>query len=1629
MGIPGGPNPLLMRRAAAAATDDGYQIEGSVRFDISDQANLQRTLGGINKRKFTVSVWFKKALEGEDMNFLGNLDTTSWNTGWAFFVDANNKLTFYNDAKDGAAINMRKISTQELRDPSAWYHGVCVVDTANSVAEDRIRLYLNGERITSFSSSTNPAQDTEVDHGDADQPYNIGYQYEYTAGLIAEPMFIDGLALGPAAFGEFTSSGTWNPKAFALPVPNDGTTWSGMLTSAAGFDGSGTSNGSPTRAFTGDGPGNTTGQWCYTAANNMGESNAIIFTPTGGLEINQSLEIWAGRATTTETVHTEIDLGSGYEPAIVSTSGTWITLFEGKGTLTKFKTWKTAGNGGENALSGVRVDGVELIDGQTDKTYEEEKAVSYLNDGTTWSSVQTAAFDGVATTDSAGNASFTGVNGNFTITFPEAITVSSSLKLQMYASISSFDTYCDVEVNGSETTMSVDTSQGNQAGIYASNFTGSMTTLKVTAKGNSNIGLAQVIVDGTILVNGRNDGVGANSFHLKFNDTTTNARVGWDSLNEGTILEPVKTGQAVSGYWDDPNKANLVLALPGTDLKDYHATIKGSGSNRTETYSGTALSTGTFKLYGSSISYDNSSDSLNFPDHADWDIGTGDYCIEAWVHIDTHNSDRMLVAAYTNSGSTAWQLYYGGGSSNNQFVWFVVNSGFGAGNNYVESTTLSTNCVNKWVHIAGTVNGTTDKIAIYINGKKEAETSYSGTITTYGDVLGIGYRPGTTGATHVGKLNDVRIYKGAIKYSSDFTPPTRHDFAVNNLAIAATHPNNGTVWSTYLTSTNGWWPNFTNVNSFDGSPEAGNYTEGGANATITFEPPGGITYSSKVEVISKTGTTAVFNGGSGVAMSNNTYITMATGSGTLNTLVFTRSDSTGGQLAGIKVDGTILQDSVGNTEDGIDAFVDSPTNYAPSSGSDGDGGVTRGNYATLNAIDNGGLTLRQGNLAFIDQSTAGWDTCRASMYMNSGKWYMEMTIGTWNGSGAPFLIGVADNAMEVTGVELGQNNNSWCFLPTGQKRHNSSTSSHGSAWSSGKVIGVAVDLSGGLGSGKMWVSINGTWQASGNPATGANAAFTDIGDTGEVAFAVGNAGGNTSDLYYVNFGARAFKYAAPTGFSCLCTQNLDDLFGANSNAAGDKNNPAKYFGISLYTGKGTTQDVKGLLFEPGLVFIKSRSHSNAGMFFDQIRTNSSDQAEYLFPDATTASGGPAADVHKAWLTYGYQLGGNTHSNTTDHSYVGWAWEAGTTETAYVKYLTGGIDSNFPAINAFDGSLTSDSGVGCRTNQNAQMTFEPPTDIAFTKLRIYANNDNSGNNFTNTWKVNGTDVTSAVNSAAQTSYAWIDVTSSVSSPLDKIEVISTASGSNPRIQAIEIDDVILTANGTGITGQTEARWTNTACGFSMIYYTGTGVNDTKVGHGLVAKPKFTITKSRSRGDENWFVYHTDNSDATKTLYFDLNSAAGDNSLYWNDTPPNSTVINLGTHNGLNAVNDTYVTYCWTEIEGFSKMSYFIGTGSADGPFVATGFEPRFILTKNVDRGRQWVIWDTDRSPGNYADECLFPDVIDAEATKGPDSGTDNDIDILSNGFKIRNADSAQNADGEKIIYCAFARNPFKTARAR
>ena len=111
-----------------------------------------------------------------------------------------------------------------------------------------------------------------------------------------------------------------------------------------------------------------------------------------------------------------------------------------------------------------------------------------------------------------------------------------------------------------------------------------------------------------------------------------------------------------------------------------------------------------------------------------------------------------------------------------------------------------------------------------------------------------------------------------------------------------------------------------------------------------------------------------------------------------------------------------------------------------------------------------------------------------------------------------------------------------------------------------------------------------------------------------------------------------------------------------------------------------------------------------------------------------------------------------------------------------------------------------------------------------------------------------------------------------------------------------------------------------------------------------------------------------------------------------------------------------------------MGVYIGNGSADGPFVYTGFRPKFLLIKNTSySGHNWVIFDTERNTYNVAENYLAPNTSNAEYT-------DLDIDVLSNGFKIRTAGGSTlgntvNYSTAVYITAAFAEHPFKTARAR
>ena len=218
--------------------------------------------------------------------------------------------------------------------------------------------------------------------------------------------------------------------------------------------------------------------------------------------------------------------------------------------------------------------------------------------------------------------------------------------------------------------------------------------------------------------------------------------------------------------------------------------------------------------------------------------------------------------------------------------------------------------------------------------------------------------------------------------------------------------------------------------------------------------------------------------------------------------------------------------------------------------------------------------------------------------------------------------------------------------------------------------------------------------------------------------------------------------------------------------------------------------------------------------------------------------------------------------------------------------------------------------------------------------------------------------------------------------------------------------------------------NATAGFSIVTYTGTGANAT-VGHGLGVAPKMVIVKSRS-SVLLWPVWHTS---LASTEYLTLNATSAKTTgapTVWNSTTPTSSVFSIGSATGVNTNGATYVAYCWAEIAGFSKFGSYTGNGSANGPFVYLGFRPKYVIIKCSSAATyNWNTYDSARDLYNTTDDILQANTSSAEFT----NDTANPLDFLSNGFKIRGSNAANNGSGATFIYAAFAENPFKNSLAR
>ena len=187
----------------------------------------------------------------------------------------------------------------------------------------------------------------------------------------------------------------------------------------------------------------------------------------------------------------------------------------------------------------------------------------------------------------------------------------------------------------------------------------------------------------------------------------------------------------------------------------------------------------------------------------------------------------------------------------------------------------------------------------------------------------------------------------------------------------------------------------------------------------------------------------------------------------------------------------------------------------------------------------------------------------------------------------------------------------------------------------------------------------------------------------------------------------------------------------------------------------------------------------------------------------------------------------------------------------------------------------------------------------------------------------------------------------------------------------------------------------------------------------------ILKARAgtNADNSWYCWHKGLSSGYN-IRLDRNNGELNTSSAASGViaaPTNTTTFGFTAGSNVLNVNEnttTYIAYCFAEIEGYSKFGSYTGNGNADGPFIATSFSPQFIILKKSESGGNgdWIIKDTARDTYNVSDKDLRANVTNAEGT-----GSARNIDILSNGFKLRTSDGDYNDNANSFIYMAFASN--------
>jgi len=1537
-------------------------VDGGLRFDSGKSNALTRTPSSVgNKTTFTWSGWVKRNIISVRQYIFS---ATSGGNSDAIYFHEDNTLRFHlDDGLDGALV-----TTQLFRDPSAWYHLLWSVDFTQATSTNRVKLYVNGTQITAFSTSTYPSQNYA--NGDINNTVahavgrrQISSPDYYLSAQLSNAYLIDGQALDASYFGYTDAlTNTWRPKKFKpQATPNDGTVWSsGTVTNT----GSGIYSGSWANVFDGD-FSSANNNWVYVYSN----STTRLTFPKA---LSGLIEIYGsnGSGVSTDSAGTDtivLSDSSTYDVSAITTSNAVWYSFGQKTGITYIDVKHNAGSGQGTVLRSIRVNGVPLLD--SDTTNMGANAF-YL------------PFDGSAPIgqDQSGRGNnWTPVNFGGSNTLEKATGALPILNTDGGGKVAR------VGVFGSQVGAyyAVTVPGGTGGGFYLdgvqeptlSFIRGATYTFDQSAASNSGHPLLfSTTQDGTTY----SDGV-TTSGTPGSSGAFTKITVPHNSADTLYYKCGNHSGMGASiSVTTDEKKSDLyawknILALPFVGGKDDISNAVNSGSTtKTITNTSVTFTSSYSNLYDGSSSFNGTSSKLTTTATSDFLFGTGDFTVEGWFYLTTSRDYPFIleIGAHAGADGIAFMV------NDRTYGTCLYSGGF-----YGHATVFSQ--LNKWNHIAWVRRS--GVLYIYENGVLGVSAAFTNNLTNTTNNVIIGTtHSGASNYFYQGYIQDYRIYKGLAKYTQNFIPASTDPDILPDTPSGVSYTSNLTQITDGAVAFQGT----------SGAAAATNYLNAGTSSDFTIGTGDNFTFEAYINP-SSVSDTSVFGIGSSTIfayriISGSPYLYIQASGGVLNTgtiaankwthIAITRNSGTLYSF----IDG-VLAGSVANTSS-FDAATG--TGAGTFIGAANLTGVTPPNYSFTGQISN--VHFVKGTALYTSNFTPPTgpissvaNTKLLCCKSNSSATAFDVSPGsiTANGNAAatnfnPFTVNINTqrgkqsgwatwNPLEPTVGTL-SNGNLLMVGSSAWKSTKGTVSVSSGKWYyegvvQGNTFGTATgNLGGGIG-----------WYTTKNPSYNVDASTSSL---------YANLLGFHNTGQYNNFST----IQTSTG-----SMTAGDVIGVALNK--DSNTFAFYKnGVSIVSGSlaNTTDDLT--------------PWTNAYYSSDSTWVCNFGQKPFKFPPPAGFQPLALANTPRPTIVRPDQFVGVSTWSGAQSGSGGLTRQINTTFQPDFVWIKQRNQAYSTGHQLYD----SVRGAGAEKELNSSGTGA----------------EGAGNIETYGW-LNSFDKTGFTVKGGSSDYDYVDKSG--------VTYVGWAWKAGGNSNTFNINDVgYATASAAGLTAGTitpTGASVNTKSGFSIITYNGAGTNSAltnTISHGLTQAPTFMIVKARTgtNAADDWFVYHK-SIGPTKRIRLNLTNAA-DTQTWMGDTEPTSSLITLNQGwYSVNYTGHTHILYAWHDVPGFSKFGTYTGNASTDGPFVFTGFRPRWLLVKETGNSNNWFLLDSTRNQYNYVGNTLWPNLSNQEndTSINPDT-TYNNFDFLSNGFKPRSTYSGTNRSGGTYIYAAFAETP-------